>query len=337
MRLRSPIDPPGSLSPDPERRGAGNVWGIILAGGDGRRVRSLMRRLTGIDLPKQYCAVIGRRSMLQHTWDRAATLIPRHRIVTVITRHHLDQAWAQLQEWPTEQLLIQPSNRETAPGLLLPLLAIQARDSRATVAIFPSDHFVEEESVFMEHVEQAVHFLADHPSLVLLLGIPPDQPETGYGWIQPGEELARRMGFGLFQVRRFSEKPDPLVSEQFFLQGGLWNSLVLVGRVDTFLGHIREALPELWASFQAVASALGTVIEARILEEVYGAIPARNLSAHLLEQVPHHLGVVPVKGVHWCDWGDEARIFGTLTRIGKAEELMARLRETTRPPSREAA
>jgi len=197
--------------------------------------------------------------------------------------------------------LIQPSNRETAPGLLLPLLAIQARDSRATVAIFPSDHFVEEESVFMEHVEQAVHFLADHPSLVLLLGIPPDQPETGYGWIQPGEELARRMGFGLFQVRRFSEKPDPLVSEQFFLQGGLWNSLVLVGRVDTFLGHIREALPELWASFQAVASALGTVIEARILEEVYGAIPARNLSAHFLEQVPHHLGVVPVKGVHWCD------------------------------------
>ncbi|MGH7474597.1 MAG: sugar phosphate nucleotidyltransferase, partial [Candidatus Methylomirabilales bacterium] len=251
--------------------------------------------------------------------------------------HHLDQAWAQLQEWPTEQLLIQPSNRETAPGLLLPLLAIRGRDPGATVAIFPSDHFILEESVFMGHVEQAVHFLADHPALVLLLGIPPDRPESGYGWIQPGEELARRMEFGLFRVRRFLEKPDPSVGEQFFLQGGLWNSLVLVGRVDTFLGHIRETLPELWASFQAVASALGTVIEARILEEVYGAIAARNLSAHLLQHIPHHLGVVPVKGVHWCDWGDEARIFETLTRIGKAEEVMARLKETARPPSREAA
>ncbi len=296
-----------------------------------------MRRLTGIDLPKQYCAVIGRRSMLQHTWDRLATLIPRHRIVTVVTRHHLDQAWAQLQEWPTEQLLIQPSNRETAPGLLLPLLAIRTRDPRATVAIFPSDHFILEESVFMEHVRQAVHFLAKCPSLVLLLGIPPDRPETGYGWIQPGEELARRMEFGLFRVLRFSEKPDPLIREKFFLQGGLWNSLVLVGRVDTFLRHIAQVLPELWTSFQAVASALGTVIEAKVLEEVYRGIPAMNLSAHLLQHIPHHLGVIPMKGVHWCDWGDETRIFETLTRIGKAEEVTARLRETVRLPSREAA
>jgi mannose-1-phosphate guanylyltransferase len=296
-----------------------------------------MRRLTGIDLPKQYCTVIGSRSMLQHTWDRVATLILRRHIVTVITRHHLDQAWAQLKEWPTEQLLIQPSNRETAPGLLFPLLAIRARDPGATVAIFPSDHFILQESVFMDHVEQAVHFLADCPSLVLLLGIPPDRPESGYGWIQPGEELARRKGFGLFQVRRFSEKPDPSMGDQFFLQGGLWNSLVLIGRLDTFLRHVEQVLPELWASFQAVASALGTVIEARILEEVYGAIPAMNLSTHLLQHIPHHLGVVPVKGVTWCDWGDETRIFETLTRIGKADEVMARLGKTARPHSREAA
>jgi mannose-1-phosphate guanylyltransferase len=242
----------------------------------------------------------------------------------------------QLKEWPTEQLLIQPSNRETAPGLLLPLLAIRARDPRATVAIFPSDHFVEEESVFMEHVKQAVHFLADHPSLVLLLGIPPDRPESGYGWIHPGEVLARSMGFGLFRVLRFSEKPDLSVGEQFFLQGGLWNSLVLIGRLDTFLRHMKHVLPELWTSFQRVASALGTVIEAKALEEVYRAIPARNLSAHLLQHIPHHLGVIPVKGVHWCDWGDETRIFETLTRIGKAE-VMARLGTTARPPSREAA
>lgn len=337
MRSRSVVPPLGSLSTRALGGVAGNLWGIVLAGGDGRRVRYLMRRLTGTDLPKQYCAVIGRRSMLQHTWDRVATVIPRDRIVTVITRHHLDQAWAQLQEWPTEQLLIQPSNRETAPGLLLPLLAIRARDPRATVAIFPSDHFILEESVFMGHVEEAVRFLADHPSLVLLLGIPPDRPESGYGWIQPGEELARRMGFGLFRVLRFSEKPDPSVGDQFFLQGGLWNSLVLVGRLDTFLRHIEQVLPELWASFQAVASALGTVTEARVLEEAYRAIPAMNLSAHLLQQIPHHLGVVPVKAVHWCDWGDEARIFETLTRIGKAEELLARLGKSARPPSREAA
>jgi mannose-1-phosphate guanylyltransferase len=257
--------------------------------------------------------------------------------MTVITRHHLDQAWAQLQVWPTEQLLIQPSNRETAPGLLFPLLAVRARDPRATVAIFPSDHFILEESVFMGHVGQAVQFLADHPSLVLLLGISPERPETGYGWIEPGEALARRMGFGLFRVLRFSEKPASPVGERFFLQGGLWNSLVLVGRVDTFLRHIEQVLPELWASFQVVQSALGTVSEARALEEVYRRIPARNLSAHLLERIPQHLGVMPVKGVHWCDWGDEARIFEALTRMGKAEEFRARLRRSLWSPGKEAA
>jgi mannose-1-phosphate guanylyltransferase len=75
-----------------EDKSPGNHWGIILAGGDGRRVQQLMRRVTGTDLPKQYCAVIGRRTMLQHTLDRVATFIPRHRILTVITQDHLERA-----------------------------------------------------------------------------------------------------------------------------------------------------------------------------------------------------------------------------------------------------
>lgn len=315
----------------------GNLWGIILAGGDGQRVRRLMRRVTGADRPKQYCAVVGRRSMLQHTLDRVATHIPRHRIVTVINQEHLDRAREQLCGWPRDSLVIQPHNRETAPGILLPLLWIHARDPEATVAIFPSDHFILEEAVFMEHVGQAVQFLADHPWLLILLGMAPDHPEPAYGWIEPGEELGRRSEFGLFRVCRFWEKPDPATAQSLYLHGCLWNSLVLVGRLQTFLQCIRQVLPELWMDFQAIGGVLGTASEATVLKEVYRRIRAVNLSRELLEKIPHRLGVVPVKGVYWSDWGEERRIFETVAQIGKAEELMGRLEQSGGRPSKEAA
>lgn len=316
---------------------SGNLWGIVLAGGDGQRVRQLMHRVTGADRPKQYCAVVGRRSMFQHTLDRIATCIPRQRIVTVITQGHVDRAREQLEDLEPELLVIQPRNRETAPGILLPLLWIHARDPEATVVIFPSDHFILEEAVFMDHVLQAVQFLAAHPWLLILLGMAPDRPEPAYGWIEPGEELERRWEFGLFRVRRFWEKPDPATAQFLYLHGCLWNSLVLAGRLQTFLQCIRHVLPELWVDFQAIGRALGTARETTVVNEVYRKIPAVNLSRALLEKIPHRLGVVPVKGVCWSDWGEERRIFETVAQIGKAEELMARLGESGGRPSKEAA
>lgn len=318
-------------------KSSGNPWGIVLAGGDGRRVRQLMRRVTGAEWPKQYCAVVGRRSMLQHTLDRVATCIPRQRIVTVITQGHVHRAREQLQGLEPELLVIQPQNRETAPGILLPLLWIQARDPQATVAIFPSDHFILEEAVFMDHVLQAIQFLVEHPWLLILLGMAPDRPEPAYGWIEPGEELDRRSEFGLFRVCRFWEKPDPATAQFLYLHGCLWNSLVLVGRLGTFLQCMRHVLPELWVDFKAIGRALGTASEATVLKDVYRKIRAVNLSRALLEKIPHRLGVVPVKGVCWSDWGEERRIFETVAQIGKADELMARLGESGGRPSKEAA
>jgi len=314
-----------SPKPDPESEEPGTLWGIILAGGEGRRLQRLMRRLTGNDLPKQYCAVIGRRSMFQHTVDRAAMCIPADRIFTVIVRDHLEKARQQLEGWPADLLVIQPSNRDTAPGILLPLLHIEARDSNATVVIFPSDHFIAEEQVFIAHVLQGVEFLEEHPDLLILLGMTPDRPETGYGWIEPGEEMARRSGYRLLRVRGFQEKPSPATAQRLYLQGGLWNSLVVLGRLRTFLGCIRKMLPDLWERFQVIRGALGTTREEIVVEEAYREMPVVNISRHMLVRIPDQLGVVPVKGVLWSDWGEERRIFETLGRIGKVGELMARL------------
>jgi len=331
------IDLRHSMGTEQEGRGSAHLWGVILAGGEGRRVRPLMRRLTGRDLPKQYCAVIGRRSMLQHTLDRVVTLIDRDRILTVILREHARWAREQLPGTSPDLLVVQPSNRETGPGLLLPLLRIHAWDPAAAVAVFPADHFILEEAVFMAHAVQAIRFLEHQPGRVLILGIAPDRPETAYGWIEPGVELARHSGYDLLAVQRFREKPDARVAERYFMQGFLWNSLVLVGRVETLLACFRQVLPRLWASFQAVVPALGTSREAEVLEEVYRRLPSVNLSRDLLERIPDRLGAIPVKGVHWSDWGDEARILETLGRMGRAEEFRDRLARVGPPLRKDVA
>lgn len=312
-------------TPSPADRTSGHLWGMILAGGHGRRVQRFMRRLNGSDIAKQFCAVIGRRSMLQHTLNRTTVAIPPNRILTVIIRGQLGIAREQLGGWPSDCLVVQPSNRDTGPGILLPLLRIQARDPEATVAIFPSDHFIWEEGIFMAHILQAVEFLEKHPDLLILLGIAPDRPETAYGWIEPGEAIASQAGYRLLRVKGFREKPDADTAYHLYLEGGLWNSLVMLGRLPTWLRAIEQMLPDLWDRFRPIRAALGTSREMKMLEEVYRDMPAFNISRQLLERIPDRLGVMPVKGVLWSDWGDEKRIFETLGRIGKAEEVLGRL------------
>jgi mannose-1-phosphate guanylyltransferase len=106
----------------------GNVWSIVLAGGDGVRTKEFIRRWLGYEIPKQYCAFVGSRSMFQHTLDRAARLTPWKRVVVVAARHHHHEVWPQLDGRPAGMVLLQPKNVDTAAGIFLPLTFILARD-----------------------------------------------------------------------------------------------------------------------------------------------------------------------------------------------------------------
>src|SRR6266481_6395303 len=120
----------------------GKLWGIVLAGGECARVRHFLQRLCGNRGIKQFCALIDSRSMLEHTLARVERLIPRERILVVVSRNHREEVTQQLAHWPTDNVIVQPANRDTAPGILLPLAHISYRDPSATVAVFPSDPFV---------------------------------------------------------------------------------------------------------------------------------------------------------------------------------------------------
>ena len=296
--------------------------GIVLAAGEGERLKPFVHRLRGDGLPKQYINFIGTRSMLEHTFSRVEILLPSERLFTVISQRHLryPEVREQLSSRPGETIVVQPENKETGPGLLLPLMHVYKRHPESAVAVFPSDHFVIEEGLFMAHVDLAFRVVERHPSYVVLLGMEPEEPEPEYGYILPGNKVARLAPLSIHEVSRFVEKPPLHVACELIKQGGLWNALVMVFKVGTLLKLVRRAAPALYRSFKRIEEAIGAPLMEAVIKEVYQRMRPINFSRQVLEIVsaerPSHLLVLPVRGVHWCDWGSEQRIIRVLRKVG---------------------
>ena len=165
-----------------------HLWSIILAGGEGNRLRTLVQHWLGYHKPKQYCTFVGTRSMLQHTLDRADQISSPHHKVTVIARSHCSIAWPQLRG-RQGKVIFQPANRGTAAAVFLALAHIRASDPRATVILHPSDHFIYPESRFVEVVKTGVQGVHRLNPCLFLLGVPAERIEPEYGWIHPGRHL----------------------------------------------------------------------------------------------------------------------------------------------------
>lgn len=302
-----------------------HAWAVILAGGDGVRLRSLTRGITGDDRPKQFCALVGEDALLTETRRRAALAVPAHRTLVVVNRAHERFYTPLLADLRVPALAAQPENRGTAPAILYALLVLAGRRAGGDpVAFLPSDHYLSDDVAFMGQVEQAFDGCDRRPDLVTLLGIAPDRPEPGYGWIEPGECVAGVGRSGLREVRRFWEKPEPAEAERFRAQGWLWNSFVMVGRVSSMLALVRLTAPDLYRSFADIGPTLGTVGELPALERLYCALPSVDFSRQVLTARPDRLAVLPVRGVHWNDLGDPERVLATRRRAHamRTEDLL---------------
>ena len=290
-------------------------WAVILAGGDGVRLRAMPRGLAGDDRPKQFCALVGPEALLTETRRRAALAAPAHRTLVVVNRAHERFYTPLLADLRAQAVAAQPENRGTAPAILYALLVLATRQASQDVVVFlPSDHFVSDDAVFMGQVQQAFEGCARRPDLVTLLGVGPDRAEPGYGWIEPGDPIPGGEEAGLRRVRRFWEKPSAADAQAFRAQGWLWNSFVMVGRVSTLLVMIQRAVPELHRSFAEIAASLGTVGEFRALERLYCGLPGVDFSRQVLAAYPERLAVLPVRGIDWNDLGDPERVLATRRR-----------------------
>ena len=292
-------------------------WSLILAGGDGVRLRSLTRAITGEARPKQFCPFLDGETLLEHTRRRVDRLSRFDHQAIVVTRSHVAYYAPLVRGLAPGRLVEQPGNRGTAAGLLYPLLRIADLAGDVPVAVFPSDHFVDDDRAFLAAVAVALDAVQAPPDLVVLLGIEPDTPETEYGWIEADDRPVLPMDSALvFPIGRFWEKPSAELATTLLARRCLWNSFVMVGRVSAFLDLITAGAPELVARFQPLCGAIGTSREADAADAVYGTLPSINFSEHVLVPGAARLGTVRVKGVEWSDLGNVERVYATIRRTG---------------------
>jgi mannose-1-phosphate guanylyltransferase len=291
-----------------QRESRGERWALVLAGGDGTRLRALTRELCGDDRPKQFCSVMGGPTLLEGTWARLDGVIPLAQRMAVVTRHHEPFYAPLLARLRPAELVVQPDNRGTAAGILYPLLKLAARVPAATVAVLPSDHHFSDDARFMARVEAAFEAALARPDRVVLLGMIPDSPESEYGWIEPGDLVSPAGPRDLYRVTRFWEKPPVDLAQSLRLRGCFWNSFVMVGAVETFLAAIACALPALYGALDNVAPAFGGTGEAAAVRAVYAGLPPADFSRQVLTPGVSRLAVLPVTGVVWKDLGSPDRV-----------------------------
>jgi mannose-1-phosphate guanylyltransferase len=289
------------------------LWSVVLAGGNGTRLRPLVQRIHPDGRPKQFAVLDGSRSLLRRTLDRTALGIPAERTLVVIARAHERFFANEFSGLDIAKVLIQPRDRGTAAGILLPAHWISWLDPDATVAVFPSDHFVAQGAAFMRQIQKVARLAERHPRRIFLVGARPDSPETGYGWIEPGVELGDP---DVHLVNRFWEKPSPGIAQECMERGCLWNTFIIVAKVSALVEAGRRALPLLHECLTQVRPFWGTEAEGRCVERAYASMPAADFSDAVLAAFPSLLAVSTLPPLTWSDWGTPERVIETMRHEG---------------------
>jgi mannose-1-phosphate guanylyltransferase len=295
----------------------GHVWAVVLAGGEGVRLRPLIRRLYGQDRPKQFAALVGSRCLLHQTLDRVRLAVAPEHTVVVIGRNHEGYLAEALDGMPVRRVLMQPEDKGTAAGIMLPGHWINWRDPEAIIAVFPSDHFIKEEQVFMEHVAEVAEAVRKHPEWMVLLGVPPTEADPDYGWIEPGEILDwSPAGEPISTIQQFREKPSPAVARACLDKGWLWNTFVVVAKASLFLELGAQFLPQLHERLSLICPFKDTELEPWAFQQAYRLCEKMSFSRAVLERCPPCLVVSRFPALTWSDWGTPERVVKSLRKAG---------------------
>jgi mannose-1-phosphate guanylyltransferase len=297
-----------------------HLWGIVLAGGEGKRLQEFIRKRYGTDRPKQYSAIIGHRSMLRHTLDRVEKIIPPKHLKIVVARKHRHYLPEVLSQKEMKAVLLTPENRESAASIYLALSHIYFRDPDAVIAVFPSDHFIGEEERFLQYVERAISFSTKYPDHVVLLGVKPTDANPDYGWIEPSKNFLQNEGNRFHKVVSFHEKPSNEHAQKLFDKGCLWNSLVLAAKCDRLIKMYRQHVECIYDAFKKSKLFYGTDEEEQFVKQAFENIPPKNFSKSVLEEITDSLFVLRVEGILWSDWGNKAQVMKDLDSLGIAHE-----------------
>jgi mannose-1-phosphate guanylyltransferase len=280
-------------------------WTLALAGGEGMRLAAYVHRRFGRHIPKQYCALLGHRSMLEHTLDRLNTLTPATRTLAVIGTSHADVAMPQL-AGRCDHVFRQPSSRDTGVALYVALAMIKRWTPNALVTMTPTDHYVAPAGRYIEQVRAMRGVAARMRDRVVILGAAPSESDPDLGYLSLGNQLAEVPH--VRSVVGFVEKPSVTLAGELRASGALWNTMVVCATVEALWELGRQAEPQLIDILESFVPLVGTPDEEDAIEYIYRAYLPVSFSRDILERAPDRLCAVELAGVEWSDWGRPERI-----------------------------
>ncbi|MBX3443342.1 MAG: mannose-1-phosphate guanylyltransferase [Planctomyces sp.] len=250
---------------------------VIMAGGSGTRFWPLSRQ----SFPKQLLTLVGERSLIQSTSDRCSGWIPVERHWVVTNAAQAEATRGQLPEVPAAHLLVEPCARNTAPCLALAAAHLVAEDPDATMLVLPADHVIQPAAEFVRAGQRAAALVDEDPRRLVLFGVTPTFPSTGFGYIERGEEL----GPGAYAVQAFREKPDRGVAEAYLRVGTFyWNCGIFVWRAARILEALGVHEPELRALTDEIARGIGSPQYGQLLAERFPRMKSISIDYAVLER-----------------------------------------------------
>ncbi len=285
-----------------------HAWAVVLAGGVGSRLRGRTIDDTGQHVPKQYCLVDGRNTLLQLAISRARNLVDPARLIVVVLNQHQEWWRPQLRDvLPPENVVTQPADRGTAVGVLLPLLRVLARDPDAHVVVLPSDHHFRHEERLGRAIRRALEHTFQQPDRLVFVGVKPESATSDFGYLVP-------QGTGDIDPRpleSFVEKPPRDMAEKLILQRALWNTLIFAGRGRCLLSLIRKRFPrEADALRGAAVLAEEPILLTRALEAIYPNLETIDFSKDVLECADCPMAMTQATRVGWSELGTPDRMVG---------------------------
>jgi mannose-1-phosphate guanylyltransferase len=287
-------------------------WAIVLAAGEGTRLRSLTTDDTGVAVPKQFCSLRGGSSLLTETIHRAGAVVDSSHVCVVVSAAHTRWWRPILAGMPQRNVIVQPSNRGTGNGILLPLLHIMERDPTADVLILPSDHHVRDELSLTTSLRLAMRKIEVMPDEVLLLGIHPEEADSELGYILPG----RQLGPDIASVARFVEKPPAVTARMLVEQGAVWNSLIIAARATALLALTSERYRDIVLGMSAaIVQDMCALTQNAAISQFYRELRNVDFSSQILEGTEARLRLVSARRCGWSDLGTPRRVAETLRHL----------------------
>jgi mannose-1-phosphate guanylyltransferase len=292
------------------------VHAVILAGGRGTRFWPRSRTKT----PKQLLNIVGKGTMLEQTVARLRPLVPAARIWTVTNAEQQSAINKQLPKESRKRVLVEPMGRNTAAAIALAAFHIQHfAKGDALMAVLPADHYIAQTERYQQIVAAALN-AAREPGRMVVLGIPPTRPETGFGYIERMEATIGANEIPVYPVRRFTEKPALEMAKEYLASGNYqWNAGMFFWRVSTILDELKKHLPQTFAVLRKLASYIGTRNYAMQLRKVYRKLENISVDYAILERATGaaakaQVFVIPAE-VGWSDIGSWQAVYELLAKL----------------------